>query len=160
PIGWHRRCSTHSGRPEILRSRMFRYSILLIDDNARTLASTRILLEDEGYKVSAHSGANEAIASLRTCSREFVIAVCDYHLLDMSGADAAKELLKINPDLFVLMYTADTASRDIVVRSWETGAVGFIEKGEDPEALLRKIRTWCHKYDETRRIAIPSTTPD
>lgn len=136
------------------------YQILIVDDNQLSLDSTRMLLQEEDQDFLVHTvlSGEEAIERVRTNPNFYALILMDFHLPGKSGAETVRELLRLSSDLFILIYSGDARSQRIVTESWETGAVGFVEKGDDPKLLLRKVRTWCNKYDETRRLLLPTSS--
>ncbi len=125
------------------------HRILVIDDDADNLASTELLLQDNGYTVDAVRTASEAIERVRQAKNSYALAILDYHLPDKTGAVALAELRSINPNLYVLVYSGDTKSRDPVKATLRGGAVDFMEKSEDPRYFLDIVKQWCTKFDET-----------
>lgn len=136
------------------------YPILLVDDNHLSLESTRTFLQEEDSDFVVHTALSgeEAIVKIQANPNFYALVLMDFHLPGKSGAESVRDLLRLSPDLFILIYSGDAQSQRIVTESWDTGAVGFIEKGEDPKLLIRKVRTWCKKYDETRRLLLPSSS--
>lgn len=133
------------------------HRILVVDDNADNLAATEILLQDNGYEVVGVRTAAKAIEKIKEDKTGYSLVILDYHLPDKTGADALAALRAINPNLYVLVYSGDTKSRDPVKATLRGGAVDFIEKSEDPRYFLSIIQQWCTKFDETTRILIPPT---
>jgi signal transduction histidine kinase len=78
-------------------------SILLVDDDNAVREVTAAMLGDIGYRVSeAHSGQ----AALALIERErFDLAVIDFAMPGMSGAELARRVRKRSPDLPVLFVT-------------------------------------------------------
>jgi DNA-binding NtrC family response regulator len=130
------------------------HRILVVDDNADNLAATELLLHDNGYLVDAVRNAADAIEKVRSDNNGYSLVILDYHLPDKTGADALAALRTINPNLYVLVYSGDTKSRDPVMATLRGGAVDFIEKSEDPRYLLDIVQQWCSKFDETTRLLI------
>jgi DNA-binding NtrC family response regulator len=87
------------------------------------------------------------------------LVLLDFHLGDSDGASTAEALLKLNPTLYILIHSGD-GSRVAVKNSWQAGAVGFIEKGEEPESFLQQINNWCRKYEETALTVSLQTSLD
>jgi DNA-binding NtrC family response regulator len=130
------------------------YKILVVDDNKDNLSATKIFLEDNGYGVDAVSSGEEAIQKAREESSRYALVILDYHLQGKTGAQTLKDLRAINPNLYILIYSGDTTSRNPIKETLRGGAVDFIEKSEDPDYLLSIVRQWCTKYDETTRLLI------
>jgi DNA-binding NtrC family response regulator len=74
----------------------------------------------------------------------------DYHLKEENGSSAAKTLLSMKPELYILVYSGDD-SRETLKNTWQSGAVGFVEKGASTEEFLKEVANWCLKFKETRQ---------
>jgi DNA-binding NtrC family response regulator len=130
------------------------HRILVVDDNADNLAATELLLRENGYSVDCVRTATDAVEKIRRNNNEYALVILDYHLPDKNGADVLAELRSLNPNLYVLVYSGDTKSRDPVKATLRGGAVDFIEKSEDPGYFLSIVKQWCIKFDETTRLLI------
>jgi len=102
-------------------------AILLVDDDGAVRDVTAAMLRDIGYRVEeAHSGE----AALDLIGRDrFDLAVIDYAMPGMSGAELAKRVRKRRPDLPVLFVTgfaertalSGISDRQIVSKPFVTG---------------------------------------
>jgi DNA-binding NtrC family response regulator len=92
------------------------YRILVVDDEASVLITYRLILEQEGYKVTACATSVEAIRVLR--EQEFDLVLCDYSLEEQhTGFEVIVEARKRNAELpaalltgYATKETADEAS--------------------------------------------------
>jgi CheY-like chemotaxis protein len=76
---------------------------LLVDDNEALLVLQKLLLQEAGLMVFSASNGEEA---LRIAQRQrFDLAVVDYHLPKMNGAQLARELKRGNPAIRVLLLS-------------------------------------------------------
>lgn len=134
---------------------MFR--LLLADDHQVFLNLMKKYLEDNGYVVDTVSSGESAIQKITERGDEYALVILDF-VMDAArrnGAETARELLRLRPDLYILMYSSD-ATRDALKESWKAGAVEFVDKSADHEVLLAAIRRWCMKYTDTR-LTLPPT---
>lgn len=132
-----------------------RHRILLVEDHPLFLQATQKMLEDNGYQVDSESTAASALDRVRESKFAYSLVVLDYKL-ERDGSEVVSELAQINPDLYVVIYSADN-TRDALRKSWRAGAVDFIDKNAPPNELLSTIRNWCQKYEHTHlTISLPN----
>ena len=110
--------------------------VALCEDDFDLGESLQELLEDAGYKVA-----------LATCSEELDILctktppdilVLDYKLPGENGREIAARYLTQRPSLPVIMMSVN-ASRDDQIAGFESGAMLYLPKPFEPEALLAAI---------------------
>src|SRR5207244_5408974 len=66
------------------------------------------------------------------------LVLIDVGLARLDGISAAKQLIRDDPELAVVMLTLSTQDRDLV-ESVRAGAVGFLNKNLAPDALVRAL---------------------
>jgi DNA-binding NarL/FixJ family response regulator len=115
--------------------------VLLIEDHPIVRAGCRRLLQThapsgDAPEVIEASNGEEAIALNREHRPD--IAVLDLNLPDVPGLDVMRRMRNDRPDLKVIVFSMyeDPA---FVSRALEGGAVGYITKNDDPEAMLEAI---------------------
>lgn len=128
------------------------YSILIVDDDEYSIQGVQTYLESKGYKVITCTTAVEALHLLKTSHEVIATIVLDYKMPDKSGAELAKEILAINPDIPIAMYSGDK-SREALKESLLAGAIEFIEKDQPPSVFLSTIQNLCRKFEETCQTA-------
>ncbi len=109
-------------------------SVLIVDDHPTFRASARLLLTAEGFEVvgDAADGAT-AITAADELRPEVVLL--DVQLPDIDGFEVARRI-GAGPRI-VLVSSRDEADYGPLVR--ESGAAGFIAKGELSGAALREL---------------------
>jgi NtrC-family two-component system response regulator AlgB len=106
--------------------------ILIIDDEDHIRQTTVVVLEALGHETA---GAENGAAALKQLEGEvFDIAFLDLKLSGESGLDLLPEMLKINPQLEVVVFTA-YASIETAVEAMRRGAVDYIPKPFTPEQI-------------------------
>lgn len=131
--------------------------LLLVDDDPLSLSSTQMLLENHGYRVDIASKGDTALDLMKIHGEEYSLVLLDYRLEHERGESVVRQLLERAPNLYILIYSGDT-TREAVKESWKAGAVGFLEKGQDTNALLSSVSLWCSKFRETRKtISLPGS---
>src|ERR1700733_534035 len=125
-----------------------KHKILLVDDDAITLTQTRLLLEEQGYLVDAVANGFEAVTKVKESSDNYALILLDHQMRGKSGPETANEILSLNPDIYILMYSNDQ-SREAMKTAWRAGVLDFIDKSVSASELLATIKSWCRKYEET-----------
>lgn len=112
--------------------------ILVADDEPNIRRLLGSLLRAEGYQVREASGGAAAVAMVRDGEPDAVLL--DLYMPGGDGLDALPEMLKLAPDLPVVMMSGRASMSD-AVRATKLGAHHFIEKPLTPEAVLLTLRS-------------------
>jgi NtrC-family two-component system response regulator AlgB len=138
--------------------------ILIVDDEENIRRIMAVVLEAIGHEtVSVENGA---AARQQLENDTFDIAFLDLKLNGESGLDLLPELLKINPELEVIVFTA-YASIETAVEAMRRGAVDYIPKPFTPEQVrqvmgrliqARKLRSRVAELES--RISADTLTTD
>jgi CheY-like chemotaxis protein len=131
-------CREEQSRPA-LHARGSGERILVVEDEdaVRDLAST--VLRKCGYSVLEAASVDEALDLFRREEGRFDLVFSDVVLPDRSGVQLADELLRISPDIRILMSSGHASNRS----QWDTinqKGLPFIQKPYSLPALLQKIR--------------------
>lgn len=110
--------------------------VALCEDDFDLGESLQELLEDAGYKV-ALATCSEELDILCTKSPPDVL-VLDYKLPGENGREIAARYLAQRPNLPVIMMSVN-ASRDDQIAGFDSGAMIYMPKPFEPEALLAAI---------------------
>ena len=118
-----------ANRPNTITSVGEPIRVMVVDDSAvvRGLI-TRMLEEDTGFSVVASVGNGQmAISALERYDIEVVIL--DIEMPVMDGLTALPKLLKVDPDLQIIMASTLTLKNaDVSLRALEAGAADYIPK--------------------------------
>ncbi len=79
------------------------YRILLIDDDIHLLNMAEKIIERLGYNVISHTNSNDALEIFRDLPSQFDLVITDYRMPGMNGAELSREILKIDPDMPIIM---------------------------------------------------------
>jgi two-component system response regulator (stage 0 sporulation protein F) len=112
--------------------------ILVVDDEASVRAVIARGLAALGYRVLEAAGGEAALAIVRAEAPSLVIL--DYVMPGMDGAETARRIAEIDPDLPILFSTGHAALRTL--RSAAGEDVSILEKPftlEELDALIREI---------------------
>jgi len=114
--------------------------ILYVDDEEALVLLVTRMMQRMGYRITGVHNAAEAIDAVRAAPREFDLVITDLGMPGMSGMDLAAELLRIRPDLPVIITSGyvrpadlkraeDIGVRDVVLKPGTVAEMG---------ALIRK----------------------
>ena len=114
-------------------------SILFVDDEASMVNLNQQRLEKLGYKVIPKTDPSEALEFLRTNTDQINLVITDMTMPKMTGDKLAQEILKIRPDIPIIICTgySERMSED---RAQEIGIHKYIEKPIEKETLARSVR--------------------
>jgi len=98
---------------------------LVIDDDRVFREATCLLIEDEGHY--AETAANAEVALTRVREDKFDAALLDLNLGRDNGLQILPQILKLRPNLPVVMFSAQGTVKN-AVKALHLGAVDFLEK--------------------------------
>ena len=79
--------------------------VLCVDDEPALVELLRDQLQTLGYRVSAYVSPLEALSDFLAHPLDFDVLLTDFTMPGMSGADLAERILKVRPDIPVVMAT-------------------------------------------------------
>jgi CheY-like chemotaxis protein len=115
--------------------------ILCIDDAEIALRVRKLLLTSAGYSVLTASSGEEGLEVFKQSPIELVIA--DHFLTDKTGAEIAKEMKDVKPQVPILIVSAASEEPEGL-----EFVDGFLSKGEGPDILLESIARLLHHPHE------------
>lgn len=110
--------------------------IVVVDDDADVRESIRALLETSGYRVRDYASAKSFLAdhvSQGGC------LIADIRMPEMDGLELQEEVSRRDFDLPVIFMTGH-GEVPLAVRAMKAGAIDFIEKPFDDDAILDSIQ--------------------
>ena len=128
-------------------------AILVVDDRAQDRFAISTVLDGADYEVMTASTGGEALR--RVLERDFALILLDVHLPDIDGFEVAamiktRERSKHTP---IIMLTAAGTDRELIYRSYSSGAVDYMPKPLDPTILRGKVAIFLDLFRKDRRIA-------
>ena len=79
--------------------------ILFVDDEDTSVEVVKEMLEEMGYSVVTKTNVLEALALFNENPDRFDLVITDKNMPHMTGFDFGKEILRIKPDVPVILYT-------------------------------------------------------
>ena len=110
--------------------------VFVVDDDASVRRAIERLLHSAGYPVRSFASAYELIAAMRTCRPACLII--DVRMPDCTGLEVA-DMLRAVPEPVPVIFITGHGDIEMAVRAMKTGAVDFLAKPFDDEALLGAI---------------------
>ena len=115
--------------------------ILFVDDEEIIVNSVRNMLEHLGYKVMALLDSEEALKLFSGNPSQFDLVITDHTMPVMTGEDLGKEMMRIRPDIPVILCTgySDMISSE---KAMTMGFRGFIMKPftvREGAGLVRRV---------------------
>jgi NtrC-family two-component system response regulator AlgB len=110
--------------------------ILIIDDEASIRRTTTVALETIGHETSSVEDGATALKQLE--AEHFDVAFLDLKLSNENGLELLPKILKVSPNLDVVVFTAH-ASIENAVEAIRSGAVDYIPKPFTPEQIRQVL---------------------
>ncbi len=79
--------------------------VLLVDDEAPLVALGKELLEEFGYEVTTRTSSLDALEAFRAAPGRYDVVITDQTMPNLSGEALARAILRIRPDLPILLCT-------------------------------------------------------
>ena len=113
--------------------------ILIVDDEKPIITMEKEMLEHLGYKITAYTSSLEAFEAFRANPDKFDLIITDMAMPFMPGDKLAAELIKIRPDIPILLCTgfSKTMSEE---KAASLGIKGFLIKPIVMKDLAKKVR--------------------
>ncbi len=113
--------------------------ILLVDDDLKIIDILKIILTDLGYKVTSCNDSPEALKKFKKSPQEFDLILTDMTMPDLTGADLARHILAIRPDIPIILCTgySETINERL---AREIGICDFLMKPVERVTIAMAIR--------------------
>jgi DNA-binding response OmpR family regulator len=118
-----------------------RLRILIVDDEPSVGDALKLVLESQGYEVVLVTKGMDGIDQARR--RSFGFGVVDLFLTDISGFQVISNLLRLQPQIPILLITAH-GTPQVFAEAKKHGAVGALAKPFSPAELLKVIASHLH----------------
>ena len=119
--------------------------ILLIDDEVDILKFSESVLNELGYEVTTADNSSNALANFKSDPSKFDLIITDQSMPNMSGIELISEVLKIRPDMPIILcsgYSSKVSSDN----ASEKGISKYIDKPYSKEILSEAIRGVLDKH--------------
>ena len=126
--------------------------ILIVDDDIDSLKLIGLMLQRQGYEVTAASNGTQAIA--RAAAERPDLIILDVMMPDLDGYEICRRL-RANPitqPIPIIMFTAKTLIDD-KVQGFEAGADDYLSKPTHPAELASRVKALLLRSAAQRRTA-------
>jgi PAS domain S-box-containing protein len=136
-----------SARPRIRTTTGRGEHVLTVDDEPALVDLLRDQLQELGYRVTAHVSPVEALADFLSRPLDFDVILTDLTMPGMNGADLAERVLRVRPDLPIVMATGyghvmtEERAREIGLRPLLYKPFSMAALGEAIQDALASVRT-------------------
>ena len=113
--------------------------ILFVDDETALVNIGKQMLESLGYKVTARTSSIEALELFKAKAESFDLVITDMTMPNMTGDKLAKELIRIKPEIRVILCTGYSA-RINQEQALAAGIRAFISKPVLKKEIAETIR--------------------
>lgn len=113
--------------------------VLIVEDHRMVASGLAYLLERHADLKVVGRAADGAEAERLLVEHEPAVVLMDHHLPGASGAEVARRLRELRPDVAIVMMSADT-NDDAMLSALEAGARGFVSKSEAETAIVDAVR--------------------
>jgi DNA-binding NtrC family response regulator len=114
-------------------------TVFLVDDDEVVIEVGSKVLTRIGYTVLTATTGKEALEIYRKHQTEISLVILDKVMPEMGGIQCFQELVKINPNVRVIVSTGLLAS-GTVKDAADLGARGFVQKPWDAKTFLHMVR--------------------
>ena len=114
-------------------------TVFLVDDHELVRTGIRRIIEDvRGMSVAGEADSGEE--AIKWCRQQHVdVVLMDMNMPGIGGLEATKRILRINPEVKVIVLTVHTEN-PFPTRVMQAGAAGYLTKGAAPNEMLQAIR--------------------
>lgn len=115
--------------------------ILIADDEHAWRTPISALCSSLGHQVKAVTSGKAVMRMSAADVRDFDVALLDYKMPTMTGLEAGEFLLKVAPDITLVMLTAhsDALTVQNAVAAMRTGFFDYLDKNSDYQAALTRV---------------------
>ena len=123
--------------------------ILIVEDDGDLLEVLKLVLEEEGYRVSTAESGAEALAI--AASQEVSLVLLDITMPDINGVEVARRM-RANPRTEHVRLAIHTGLPAETIRQQFADYDTFIPKTEDAEKLVAAINVACDQPMRTTSV--------
>ena len=124
--------------------------VFVVDDDVAFCVALSRLIRAAGYRVQTFGAATELLESDHL--KDAHCLVLDVHLPDLTGLEVQQRIAELEIDLPIVFITG-RGDIPMSVRAMKAGALEFLQKPFDDEALIEAIRRGIDRSHSTRSAA-------
>jgi CheY-like chemotaxis protein len=113
-------------------------TILLVEDNDMVRGLAHTVLVAQHYHVLAARSGEEALEMVRRQGRHIALLVTDMVMPGMGGAQLARELKDLQPEIRVILTSGYSGQDETLLHAFDT-QMAFLPKPYTPESLTKAV---------------------
>lgn len=131
-------------------------NILMVDDRPQNLLALEAVLKNTEYNLISAISGEEALKYVLLY--DFAVILLDVQMPGMNGFDTARLIKERDKskNIPIIFITAINKASEHVLQGYSVGAVDYIFKPFDPEALKMKISTFVQLYKSRKEVELHS----
>ena len=114
-------------------------NILIVDDHSLMRRAVREVVEKEEDMAVVAEASNGHEAEAQAAQTQPDVVLMDMDMPDCNGFEATERVLACSPQSRVIIFTAHHTDQH-VIQAIQHGAIGYITKDIEPDALIHAIR--------------------
>jgi two-component system response regulator FixJ len=122
------------------------YVVHIVDDEEPVRKSLAFLLTMAGFTIRVHGSASSFLAAAKTIGKACLVT--DLRMPDMSGVELLEKLREIGVSIPAVVITGH-GDVPMAVAAMKAGAVDFIEKPFEDQALVEAIKRAASQLEES-----------
>lgn len=128
--------------------------LLIVDDIPENLLALDALIRGEGRQIFHASSGEQALGLL--LQHEFALAIIDVQMPDMNGFELAELMRGTEKTKNIPIFFVSAAGRELnyAFKGYETGAVDFLQKPLDVQAVTSKVAVFADLDRQRQAINI------
>ena len=129
-----------------------RATILLVDDRPPNLVALEGLLAPLGQRLAKTTSGREALKFL--LNEECALILMDVQMPDLDGFETARLIRQRKRTRFtpIIFVTAIHREEEHIIKGYSHGAVDYIVKPVNADALLSKVRVFLEQHQREKRL--------
>jgi signal transduction histidine kinase len=127
-------------------------NVLLVDDLPENLRALHALIRADDRVVHQARSGDQALALL--LEHEFALAILDVQMPDMDGFELAELMRGMEKTRHIPIVFVSAAGRELnyAFKGYETGAVDFLHKPLDPDAVKSKVNVFVDLHKQKQEV--------
>jgi two-component system chemotaxis response regulator CheY len=118
--------------------------VFIVEDDRHIIELYSEILKTHGYELAGFAlNGKEAVETFRAMDTRPDVIIMDQRLPLVSGVEATKEIMRIDPSAKVLFVSADITSRESAL---QCGAADFIRKPFEVKDFVTRLEALSGKF--------------
>ena len=119
--------------------------IMIVDDEPDILLVTKMAIEMCGFSAETFGDPFQALEKFKSSPSDFLLVLTDIRMPKMDGVELARELMRVRPDLPVVLMTAFNIEGGILTGLPMMKKDDVVKKPFNPSDLCSAVRVRLQK---------------